>query len=96
MAADPADLRFVVELLDRFLGRGRLPGEDLYAPERPDDRYVVEAGPSLYMCGHGGWRVRAVGSWRTLLTLTANPLDVARLRDLLNDRATPGTGDDVG
>lgn len=86
VAADPADLRFVVELLDRLLGRAKLPGEDPWRPDEPGDRYVVESGPSVYMCGHGGYRVRAAGSWRTLLTLTAGPLDVARLRDLLNDR----------
>lgn len=60
----------------------------MYRPEGPDDRYVVESGPSLYMCGHGGYRVRERGSYRTLLSLTAGPLDVARLRDLLNDRPT--------
>lgn len=80
------DATFLLDLVDRLLGRAPLPGEDLYLPERPNDRYVVEAGPSLYMCGHGDYRVRAAGSWRTLLSLTANPLDVARLRDLLNDR----------
>jgi hypothetical protein len=70
-------------------------------PDRPDDRYVVESGSSVYMCGHGSYQVRVAGSYRTLVHLTTGPLEAWKLQNLLNDRAhddppwpyPPSTGD---
>lgn len=83
---DEDDLLLLLELLDRLLGRAPLPGEDVHRRAPDGDEYRVEAGASVYMCGHGGWSVRRRGSYRTLVTLTCGPLDAARLADLLNGR----------
>lgn len=77
------ELRFALDLVDRLLGRATLPGEDPYPPDDPTARYDVRAGPSLYMCGHGDWHVRVRGRPGIVLSFTAGPLDVARLRALL-------------
>jgi hypothetical protein len=87
------DAAFLLGLVDRLLGRALLPGEDLYSPENPADRVTVTSGPSLYMCGHGDWHVHLRGRPGIVLSLTAGPLDVARLRDLLAGRYPPATGD---
>lgn len=78
---------FLLDLVDRLLGRAPLPGEDPYRPDDLTGRYDVRAGPSLYMCGHGDWHVHVRGRPGIVLSFTAGPLDAARLRDLLNDRA---------
>lgn len=51
------------------------------------DRYAVEHGSSIYMCGHGSYQVRRAGSWLTLVDLTAGPLQAWRLQNLLNGRS---------
>lgn len=77
---------FLLDLVDRLLGRALLPGEDPYAYEVSGDRWSVIAGPSLYMCGHSEWYVRLVGRPGIVLSFTANVHDAARLRNALNGR----------
>lgn len=77
------DAAFLLDLVDRLLGRALLPDEDPWR-EDPDADVTVTSGPSLYMCGHGDWHVRVRGRPGILASLTANPLDAARLRALLN------------
>lgn len=48
------------------------------------DRFAVEPNSTLYMCGHGGWDVRRVGSYRSLAHVTAGPVEAKRLEALLN------------
>lgn len=87
------DLLFLLELVDRLLGRGVLPDEDPYRASSADDRWTVESGSSVYMCGHGSWYVRERGRPGIVVSLTANVLDASRLRDLLNGReVNRGTG----
>jgi hypothetical protein len=85
-AALADDVRFLLDLVDRLLGRALLPGEDWYLPESPADRWTVRSGPSIFMCGHGSWRLQPAGSYRVTATFTAGALDAARLRALVNGR----------
>jgi hypothetical protein len=77
---------FLLDLVDRLLGRALLPGEDPYAYEVSGDRWSVVSGPSLYVCGHGEWYVRLVGRPGIVTSFTANVHDAARLRAALNGR----------
>lgn len=87
------DVRFLLDLVDRLLGRAFLPGEELAWLGEPDDVYDVRSGPSLFMCGHGDWYVRRVGRPGIVTSFTAGVLDASRLRALLNGREP---GRDVG
>lgn len=83
---EPAgDAAFLLDLVDRLLGRAALPDEELYPHEDDMPRYDVRSGPSLYMCGHGEWHVRARGRPGILASFTAGPLDAARLSRLVNE-----------
>lgn len=87
---EPAgDVAFLLDLVDRLLGRAVLPNEELYPREDDMPRYDVRSGPSLYMCGHGEWHVRARGQPGIRASFTAGPLDATRIAAIINRPTEP-------